>query len=272
MNTTDKNTASSDHEQSDISEETVSTDDSINTTENSAITEKSSSTEGDDVELVPTFTKKYVDPVANTVLTMLAVFGVAAIALWVYRAITGAMLVVFVSGSMEPTVETGALAYSTPIAHEDIAVGDVLTVSRVDEDMPISHRVVSVNDPDAVSNAIEQEYEYHQGGPDWLHRLTAGFAGSDETTGYPLTEEAVEEGEVSVLVMRGDANDVDDPRYYMVTDDNAVKYQFDVANAGYVIAWLGSNIILVFGLLIAVLSYFLFPFKSYKPKPKPKKP
>ncbi len=74
-----------------------------------------------------------------------AVGGLLAIALVVGLSL-GLRPVVLISGSMGPTMPTGTLVITQPIAADDIQIGDVLTVTT-DEDREITlvtHRVTAV--------------------------------------------------------------------------------------------------------------------------------
>ncbi|MGA8850178.1 MAG: signal peptidase I [Aeromicrobium sp.] len=71
-----------------------------------------------------------------------AVLGAASAVLAVLAASGHLRPLVFTSGSMEPTIPTGALAFSRPVAATDIVVGDVVSVTRGDG-ARVTHRVVS---------------------------------------------------------------------------------------------------------------------------------
>jgi signal peptidase I len=53
-------------------------------------------------------------------------------------------LIMFKTGSMEPTIPTGALAVVQEIPASQVQVGDIVTVDRADA-LPITHRVTSVS-------------------------------------------------------------------------------------------------------------------------------
>lgn len=89
--------------------------------------------------------KKALSAVATTAVVATAL----SIASWfVYSWATGATLVIFRTGSMSPMMPQGAIAVSLPIDARDIEVGDVITVQRSDRDLPVTHRVVEVREPD----------------------------------------------------------------------------------------------------------------------------
>ncbi|SJN12322.1 Signal peptidase I [Leucobacter sp. 7(1)] len=121
--------------------------------------------------------------------TTAIVAAVVALAAWGVLTITaGATLVVFRTGSMAPAIPQGALAVSFPVAAEEIQVGDVVTVQRPGEDLPVSHRVIEVR------------------------------AGSDATVSPPIPRNARE------LVMQGDANAQPDMRPAVVRDARRVVW------------------------------------------------
>lgn len=79
----------------------------------------------------------------ESALTVLALGGVACIVLTVLAFAGGFSLIMFKTGSMSPTIPAGSVALVKKVAAEEIAVGDILTVDRVDA-LPITHRVTSV--------------------------------------------------------------------------------------------------------------------------------
>lgn len=82
-------------------------------------------------------------------LTTGAALGCACLALLVLGAVLDATLVVFKTGSMAPTMPTGALAVVRQVDAQDVAVGDVVTVVREGR-LPITHRVVGTTPDPAV--------------------------------------------------------------------------------------------------------------------------
>lgn len=78
-------------------------------------------------------------------LDLVAVLGTLSLLCAVALAVTDASLVVFRTGSMSPTMPVGALAVVVPMAADRVVVGDVVTVTRADRPLPVTHRVVSVN-------------------------------------------------------------------------------------------------------------------------------
>lgn len=83
---------------------------------------------------------------------------VAALAAWfVFAWIAGATLITFRTGSMSPTMPQGAVAITLPSAADDVAIGDVVTVAREGEALPITHRVVEVRVPAEASDPRQRE-------------------------------------------------------------------------------------------------------------------
>ncbi|MCU1528652.1 MAG: peptidase signal peptidase [Frondihabitans sp.] len=77
----------------------------------------------------------------------LAVGGLAGalVVLWLIASlIFGVSMIVFKTGSMSPTIPTGAIAIERPLAATDITKGQVITVPVPGEQLPVTHRVVSV--------------------------------------------------------------------------------------------------------------------------------
>lgn len=70
-----------------------------------------------------------------------AVLGAVSIIIAILVAMGEVRPLVFRSGSMEPAISTGALAFSTRVSADDIAVGDIVSVTRSDG-MRVTHRVV----------------------------------------------------------------------------------------------------------------------------------
>ena len=82
---------------------------------------------------------------AESVLTLLAMFGVLCVATVVAALLFDVRIMVFKTGSMSPDIPAGSVALVRMIPAEDAAIGDVTTVYREDQ-LPITHRVIS-NEP-----------------------------------------------------------------------------------------------------------------------------
>lgn len=77
-------------------------------------------------------------------LTVAAMAGVTCVALAVAGYAAGLRIILFSTGSMEPTIPIGAAAVTMPIPASEARVGDVVTVDRPGQ-RPITHRIVEVD-------------------------------------------------------------------------------------------------------------------------------
>ncbi len=75
-------------------------------------------------------------------LTIAAVLGVVCLLMTVAAPLLGVRPLIFLSGSMEPTIPAGSLGFAQVIPAGEIAVGDVVTVPV--EDSYLTHRVIEV--------------------------------------------------------------------------------------------------------------------------------
>lgn len=83
--------------------------------------------------------------ILGTAATTLLVVAVVALACWfAYAKLTGATIVVFRTGSMTPSMPQGSAAITVPTPASDLSAGDVVTVQRAGEALPVTHRVVEV--------------------------------------------------------------------------------------------------------------------------------
>lgn len=73
-----------------------------------------------------------------------AAVAVAAAALLVGPKALGWQGVIVLTGSMEPALETGGVAFVDPVEPEAIGVGDIMTFTRPDSDQQVTHRVIEV--------------------------------------------------------------------------------------------------------------------------------
>lgn len=81
--------------------------------------------------------------VEDGLLTVLATLGVVCIAATIAALTLNVSLIMFKTGSMSPTIPTGSLAVVREIPASDIRVGDVTTVARGENQLPVTHRVIS---------------------------------------------------------------------------------------------------------------------------------
>lgn len=93
--------------------------------------------------------------VQQACLTLASVVGTLAIVWFLVSVLLGWSLVLFKTGSMAPTYPTGAAALAVPVAADEIRPGDVVTVPRAAGGLPVTHRVVSVDDPGTGDGARE---------------------------------------------------------------------------------------------------------------------
>lgn len=71
----------------------------------------------------------------------------------------GLKLVVLTTGSMEPGMPAGTGAVTVPVDASAIRVGDVLTVDRGEDALPVTHRVIAVeSDPtDSAARVVRMQ-------------------------------------------------------------------------------------------------------------------
>src|SRR5699024_9758793 len=81
---------------------------------------------------------------AGAVTTPLVVVALGLAAWFGYAKISGATLITFRTGSMAPTMPQGALAVTVPVRASELEVGDVITVQRAGETMPVTHRIIEI--------------------------------------------------------------------------------------------------------------------------------
>ena len=83
----------------------------------------------------------------GTAVTVIIIVAAVSLAAWfAFATLTGATLITFRTGSMAPTMPQGAVGVALPVSAAEIAVGDVVTVQRAGEPLPVTHRVVEVRD------------------------------------------------------------------------------------------------------------------------------
>lgn len=89
--------------------------------------------------------KKVLRIVMTIIQTILIIIGVLAVLGFVIPSLLGYKPRVVKSGSMEPTIKTGAVAYNNTHAKvEDVKEGDIIVFQI--EDAYVTHRVVAIND------------------------------------------------------------------------------------------------------------------------------
>ena len=88
-------------------------------------------------------------------LTLVAVLGAVCIACILASVLFKVSFVVFRTGSMTPAYPVGALAAVREVPASSLKPGDVATVQRTPESVPVTHRVVTVTpDPTSADGAV----------------------------------------------------------------------------------------------------------------------
>lgn len=82
--------------------------------------------------------------VGDTLLWVLAAFGVLAGAVWVANAVGWVQPLVVVSGSMQPAIATGDLLFAVPVDGDELEVGEVATLPNPQTGRLVTHRVISI--------------------------------------------------------------------------------------------------------------------------------
>lgn len=138
-----------------------------------------------------------------TAVTAVLVVAALTFAFWfVFSAMTGASLITFRTGSMSPTMPQGAVAVSVPVQAADIVVGDVVTVQRAGEPMPVTHRVIEVGEvPPPQPNAADT-------------RAAAPGSGPPDLASPGARQ----------IIMQGDDNSTPDHLPYALTDARRVVF------------------------------------------------
>ncbi|MGC0365557.1 signal peptidase [Rhodococcus sp. 27YEA15] len=88
--------------------------------------------------------RSFTSRVGDGVLQILALGGIVCIGLVICAFAFNITLVMFKTGSMSPTIPTGSLAVVRAVPADTVRVGEVVTVNRGPGELPVTHRVVSV--------------------------------------------------------------------------------------------------------------------------------
>ena len=91
--------------------------------------------------------------VRDILLTIAGIAGLLSLIWLVFSMVFGYSIIVFKTGSMAPTMPAGAVALERSISPADIRQGDVVTVADPGQQLPVTHRVVSVSADPADSAA-----------------------------------------------------------------------------------------------------------------------
>ena len=100
-------------------------------------------------------------PVSRTIgdwlLTLLALAGSACIVLVILGVVFNVSIMMFRTGSMSPTITAGSIALVREIPATDMDEGDIVTVERGEDTLPVTHRVVDILETDSASGIVTFE-------------------------------------------------------------------------------------------------------------------
>lgn len=85
-----------------------------------------------------------IDRVRDAVTTLVGCLGILTVVWLAASAVWGLGIIVFVTGSMSPSLPTGAAAITRTVDAADLAVGDVVTVRRPGNGAQVTHRIVAI--------------------------------------------------------------------------------------------------------------------------------
>ncbi|QCQ15613.1 signal peptidase I [Microbacterium sp. RG1] len=91
----------------------------------------------------------------DALLAALGVLGALTLLWLAVSSILSLSVIVFVTGSMSPTMPTGAAAVVQRVAAAELTVGDVVTVLKEDGVTPVTHRIVEIDDVEGRPSARE---------------------------------------------------------------------------------------------------------------------
>ncbi|SKC35786.1 signal peptidase I [Okibacterium fritillariae] len=102
------------------------------------------------------------------VLLLIAGIGGILSILWLVASLVfGLSIVIFMTGSMSPTLPTGAAAIvKDAVPAAELQVGDVVTVPREGQPLPVTHRIVDIAPVDPLSGAGPEARELTLRGDD----------------------------------------------------------------------------------------------------------
>lgn len=87
--------------------------------------------------------RRAVDLGREVLLTLAALFGLVCVVMVVLVAVLDLGVIVFRTGSMSPTIPTGAAALVQQVPADRVEVGDVVTVPSPIGPLPVTHRVIA---------------------------------------------------------------------------------------------------------------------------------
>lgn len=82
----------------------------------------------------------------DVLVACVGVAGGVCVVAWLVARALGLSLVVLTTGSMSPTIPAGGVAVTREVPADELMAGDVVTVPRPGADLPVTHRVVAVDD------------------------------------------------------------------------------------------------------------------------------
>lgn len=92
--------------------------------------------------------------IGDLLLTLLAVAGSLCIVLVILGWAFNVSLMMFRTGSMDPTIPAGSVAVVREIPAVEMQEGDVVTVDRGEGVLPVTHRVVAIEETDLASGQV----------------------------------------------------------------------------------------------------------------------
>ncbi|MBD8505713.1 signal peptidase I [Hoyosella sp. G463] len=95
--------------------------------------------------------------VRESLLNLLAVSGLVCIVLVIIAVVFNISLIMFKTGSMNPTIPQGSLAVVREVPATSVEVGDIVTVDRGRGRLPVTHRVIGMEPgPDGTTHLTMQ--------------------------------------------------------------------------------------------------------------------
>lgn len=87
--------------------------------------------------------------IRDAVLTVFGTLGIIVIAWLILAWACNLSVIVFVTGSMSPTMPAGSAAVVQTVAAADLKPGDVVTVPQPTSGLPVTHRIIDIDQPSA---------------------------------------------------------------------------------------------------------------------------
>lgn len=96
------------------------------------------------VQESPAIKRTMASRLGDLLLTVLAVGGSICLILVILGIVFNISIMMFRTGSMSPTITTGSIAFVREIPATQMSVGDVVTVERGENILPVTHRVLEI--------------------------------------------------------------------------------------------------------------------------------